>query len=252
MAPETQFFTAPDGVRLAWREIGRGRNLLLLHGFVSDAQTNWISYGAAQQLADAGYRCIMPDLRAHGESDKPHDPAAYPPDILAEDQFALLDHLGVTDYDLGGYSLGARTTARMLAKGASPARAILSGMGLEGVSRTGHRKDHFRAALRNMGQHAKGSPEWMVEAFVKTTGGDPIALDLILDTFVDTSPETLSGFDLPIGVVCGSEDQDNGSAEALAEVLAEARLLTIPGNHMSAVIKPEFGRAMVEFLGSRL
>lgn len=252
MVAETQFFTAPDGVRLAWREMGQGRDLLLLHGFVSDAQTNWITYGAAAQLVDAGYRCIMPDLRAHGESAKPHDPAAYPPDILAEDQFALIDHLGISDYDLAGYSLGARTTARMLAKGAMPARAILAGMGLEGVSQTGHRKGHFRNALQNMGKHAKGSPEWMVEAFIKTTNGDPVALDLILDTFVDTPVEALRNFDLPVGVVCGREDQDNGSAEALADVLSEGTLLTIPGNHMSAVTKPDFGRAMVEFLGRRL
>ena len=68
MATETHFFTAPDGVSLAWREMGAGHDLLLLHGFVSDAKTNWISYGAATQLVAAGYRCIMPDLRGHGES----------------------------------------------------------------------------------------------------------------------------------------------------------------------------------------
>ena len=62
MASETQFFTAPDGTRLAWREMGAGRALLLLHGFVSDARTNWIAYGTAAQLVASGFRCIMPDL----------------------------------------------------------------------------------------------------------------------------------------------------------------------------------------------
>src|SRR3546814_11078338 len=64
----------------------------------------------------SGFRLILPDLRGHGESGKPHDPAAYPPDALTEDGLALVEQMGLTDYDLGGYSLGARTTARMLAR----------------------------------------------------------------------------------------------------------------------------------------
>lgn len=252
MIPETQFFIAPDGVRLAWREMGPetgdARALILLHGFVSDAKTNWITYGAAGQLSAAGFRCIMPDLRGHGESERPHDVAAYPSDVLADDQLALIAHLDLADYDLAGYSLGARTLARTLDKGATPAKAILSGMGLEGLSHTGHRRDHFRNLLRNLGFHPKGSAEWMAEAFIKTTGADPVALDHILDTFVDTSVEALKGFGLPIGVICGGEDQDNGSASALAEILPFGELITIPGNHMSAVTKSDFGRAMVDFL----
>ena len=247
-APEVRYFPAPDGTRLAWREMGEGRPLLLIHGYISDAVTNWITYGAAAQLAAAGFRCILPDLRAHGASDKPHDPAAYPPDILADDQFALIAHLGLEDFDLAGYSLGARTAARMLARGARPGKAILSGMGLDGLVQTGHRRDHFRHILRNIGKHPKGSPEWMAEAFVKTTGGDPVALDLILDSFVDTPRTVLAGLELPVGIVCGVDDEDNGSASTLAELLPQGELISIPGNHMSAVTKPDFGRAFVEFL----
>jgi pimeloyl-ACP methyl ester carboxylesterase len=244
----TNTLTAADGTRLAWREMGEGRPLLLIHGFISDAKTNWITYGTAATLVAAGFRCIMPDLRAHGESERPHDPTCYPPDILADDQLTLIAHLGLSDYDLAGYSLGARTSARMLAKGATPGRVILSGMGLEGISSTAHRSDHFRHILRNIGSHPKGSPAWMAEAFLKTTGGDPVALDLILDTFVDTPPDVLAGFDLPVGILCGAEDQDNGSAAALADALPHGALTTIPGNHMSTVTKPEFGAAFVEFL----
>lgn len=244
----TNYLTAPDGVRLAWQEMGEGRPLLLIHGFFSDAQTNWIKYGTAQQLVDAGFRCIMPDLRAHGESDKPHDPDAYRPDILASDQIALIEHLGLTDFDLAGYSLGARTAARMLAGGLRPGRAILSGMGFEGLTRTAHRTAHFRNVLTNIGKHERGTPEWMAEAFLKTTGGDAVALNLILDSFVDTPQTALETFDLPIGIVCGEDDQDNGSAALLANSLPDGTLITIPGNHMSAVTKPEFGRAFVDFL----
>jgi pimeloyl-ACP methyl ester carboxylesterase len=247
-ATEVRYFVARDGTRLAWREMGWGTPLLLLHGFISDAVTNWITYGTAAQLVEAGFRCIMPDLRAHGASEKPHDPAAYPPDILADDQLALVAHLGLESYDVAGYSLGARTSARMLAKGARPRRAILSGMGLAGLIDTGHRGAHFRHILRNIGQHQKGSPEWMAEAFLKTTGGDPLALDLILDSFVDTPVEMLAKIDLPVGVICGEHDLDNGSAAALASAIPPAELIMIPGNHMSAVTKPEFGRAIVDYL----
>jgi pimeloyl-ACP methyl ester carboxylesterase len=245
----THYWTAPDGVTLAWHEIGQGRPVMLIHGYVSDATTNWMKHApTAAMVAEAGFRVIMPDLRAHGSSDKPHDPAHYPPDVLADDHIALIAHLDLTDFDLGGYSLGARTTARMLARGCKPGRAILSGMGLEGLTQTGNRKAFFRNILRNMGSHERGSPEWMAEAFIKTTGADAVALDLILDSFVDTPVAALAGLDLPIAVICGSEDQDNGSASALADVLPRAELITIPGNHMSAVAKPDFGKAIVAFL----
>jgi pimeloyl-ACP methyl ester carboxylesterase len=245
----TQYWTAPDGVRLAWHETGQGRAVMLIHGYVSDAATNWLKHApTAAMMANAGFRVIMPDLRAHGASDKPHGSSHYPPDILADDHLALIAHLGLRDFDLGGYSLGARTTARMLARGCKPGRAILSGMGLEGLTQTGSRKAFFRNILRNMGAHERGSPEWMAEAFIKTTGADTLALDLILDSFVDTPVEVLAGLDLPIAVICGREDQDNGSASALATVLPQAELITIPGNHMSAVAKPDFGKAIVAFL----
>jgi pimeloyl-ACP methyl ester carboxylesterase len=169
---------------------------------------------------------------------------------LADDAQALIDHLCLSDYDLGGYSLGGRTVARMLARGARPGRAIISGMGLEGLTNTGARAAHFRNVLTRIGQHERGSAEWMAEQFLKSSGGDPVALNLILDTFVDTLADALADFDLPIGVVCGTEDQDNGSASALAELLPQGELIRIPGNHMSAVTKPEFGAAFLNFLGA--
>jgi pimeloyl-ACP methyl ester carboxylesterase len=244
----THYFEASDGVEIAWREMGEGRPLILIHGYFSEADTNWIKYGHAATLADAGYRVIMPDLRAHGLSGKPHDAALYPKDILADDQFALIAHLGLIDFDLGGYSLGGRTVARMLARGARPGRAIISGMGLQGLASTDKRGNHFRHILDNLGSHERGSPAWMAEAFLKTTGGDPVALRCILDTFVDTSEEQLRALDLPVAVICGEEDQDNGSASALAELLPQGKLFVVPGNHMSAVVKPDLGQAMVEAL----
>lgn len=223
---------------------------MLLHGLFSDARTNWIKFGHAAAVAVRGFRVIMPDLRAHGASAKPHDAEAYPADVLAEDGFALIRHLGLEDYDLGGYSLGARTAARMAIMGASPRRLVISGMGLRGMLDTGRRAAHFRKILVGLGTHPRGSPEWLAEAFLKTTGGDPEALLPLLGSFVDSTEEELRAIRVPTLVVAGAEDDDNGPIAPLAEVLPDARYVEVPGNHMSAVTKPELGRAIADFLAA--
>ncbi|WP_448664990.1 alpha/beta fold hydrolase [Sphingomonas sp. CJ20] len=245
---ETHRFASVDGTHIAWTEMGEGRPLVLIHGYFSSAEVNWIKFGHAAKIAAQGYRVIMPDLRAHGHSDKPHDPAAYPPDILMRDNMALVAHLGLTDYDLGGYSLGARTTVRMLANGAAPKRVILSGMGLTGLLHTEGRGTYFHRVLTNLGSFERGSSEWLTEAFLKTTKGDPQALLLILNTFVDTPHDVIAGIAQPTVVIAGDEDYDNGSAQDVAELLPHGVFREIPGNHMSAVTKPQLGDAIVDFL----
>lgn len=249
-----EFFESFDGQRIAWRELGPkttgARPVMLIHGYFSTAEVNWLKYGHAQRIADAGFRVIMPDLRGHGDSAKPHDPAAYPHDALMRDGLALVAHLGLSDYDLGGYSLGARTVVRMLANGATPGKVVLSGMGLTGIVRTEGRGGYFRNVLGNLGTFPRGSTEWMTEAFLKTTGGDPVALLHILDTFVDTPAEELAKIGQPTAVICGIEDDDNGSAKALADALSNGRYIEVPGNHMSAVVKPELGLAIADFLAA--
>ncbi|WP_353204786.1 alpha/beta fold hydrolase [Sphingomonas sp.] len=245
---EPQYFESFDGTHLAWRETGTGRPIVMIHGFFSDATVNWIKYGHAAKVAAAGFRVIMPDLRAHGSSAKPHDAAAYPPDVLMRDGFALIEHLGLTDYDLVGYSLGGRTAVRMLANGATPRRAVLSGMGYQGITSTEGRGGYFRTVLTNLGSFPRGSSEWMTEAFLKTTGGDPVALLHILDTFVDTPHDVLAEIATLTLVVNGADDNDNGSGAGLAAVLRDATFRAVPGNHMSAVLKPELGDAIVAFV----
>jgi pimeloyl-ACP methyl ester carboxylesterase len=243
-------FASFDGAELAWRELGEGEPVVLLHGFFSDAYTNWVRYGHAAAIAAEGFRVIMPDLRSHGSSARPHDPASYPADVLADDGLALIAHLGLTDYDLGGYSLGGRTVVRMMVRGATPRRAVVSGMGWAGLIRTTDRRAHFAHILDNLGSFEKFTPEWNAEAFLKTTKGDPIALRLLLDTFVDTDADSIRALSLPVLVLSGAEDEDNGSAAELAENLPDARLVRTPGGHMSAVLKPELGQAIAAFLAA--
>jgi pimeloyl-ACP methyl ester carboxylesterase len=245
---EPRFFESVDGARIAWRELGEGRPVVLIHGYFSDARTNWLRYGHAAAVAGEGFRVIMPDLRGHGDSAKPHDAASYPADALMRDGLALIAHLRLSDYDLGGYSLGARTTVRMLANGATPRRVVLSGMGLAGIVATEGRGGYFRNVLTNLGTFERGSREWLTEAFLKTTKGNPAALLRVLDTFVDTPREALAAITQPVLVVSGAEDDDNGSAAELAATLPAGTYVEVPGNHMSAVTKPELGAAIAAFL----
>lgn len=247
---ETHRFRSFDGTELAWTETGEGRPVVLIHGYFSNAFVNWIRYGHAAAIAAAGFRVIMPDLRAHGESARPHDAASYPPDVLMRDGVALLEHLGLSDYDLGGYSLGGRTVVRMLANGAAPRRVVISGMGLRGLTDTQGRGGYFRRVLTNLGSFERGSGEWLTEAFLKTTKGDPEALLRILDTFVDTPRETIAAIGQPTVVISGVDDEDNGPASELAELLRDGKLVEVPGNHMSAVTRPELGEAIRDFLAA--
>nr|WP_157073655.1 alpha/beta fold hydrolase [Sphingomonas soli] len=230
--------------------MGEGRPVVLIHGYFSTAAVNWIKYGHAEKLAERGFRVIMPDLRGHGLSDKPHDPAAYPPDVLMRDGMALVAHLGLTDYDLAGYSLGGRTVLRMLVNGATPRRAVLCGMGLQGLIDTQGRGGYFRRVLTNLGSFERGSSEWLTEAFLKTTKGDPVALLNVLETFVDTPREQIAAITVPTLVATGVDDDDNGSGEAVAELLPHGSFRSIPGNHMSAVTRPELGQAILDFLSA--
>ena len=221
---------------------------MLLHGYFSNATVNWINYGHAAAVAARGFRVIMPDLRGHGDSARPQQAAAYPPDILADDGFALIEHLGLVSYALGGYSLGGRTTIRMLARGAAPGRAVVAGMGLDGVLHASGRDGHFRRILTRLGTFERRSPEGTAEAFLKSTGADPVAMLHLLDSGVDTPPEALAMIAMPVLVVAGAEDEDNGSAEALAAALPRGRAARVPGNHMSAVARPELGSVIAGFL----
>jgi pimeloyl-ACP methyl ester carboxylesterase len=245
---ETQFVEGQGGARLAVHRIGAGRPVLLLHGLFSSAQVNWIKFGTAAQLAAAGFEAIMPDLRAHGQSDAPHDPSAYPEDVLVEDALAVVAALGLTDYDLAGFSLGARTAVRGVLAGLGPRRLVLGGMGLEGLSGWARRSAHFIDAIDRFGTIERGDPAYVAQNFMKSMQIDRIAARLLLQSVDDTAESALDGVTMPTLVVCGADDQDNGSAPRLAERLPDAIYRAIPGTHMSSVTKPELGAEMVRFL----
>lgn len=242
--------TTPDGIKLAVHRLGAGRPVLLLHGLFSNAQVNWIKYGTAARLAEAGFACVMPDLRAHGESEAPHDPAAYPPGVLVKDALALVEALGLTEYDLAGFSLGARTAVAAVIAGLRPRRLVLGGMGLEGLRDWHRRTAFFVEAIERFGTFKPGDRQYVAQQFMKTTGVDRVAMRLLLASVEDTPDEALAALTMPTLVVCGADDHDNGSAPALAEALPDARYAEVPGTHMSSVTKSDFGEAIARFLAA--
>jgi pimeloyl-ACP methyl ester carboxylesterase len=243
-------WTASDGVDLAWRELGEGRPVILLHGLFSDAHMNWLKFGHAEKLAAAGFRVIMPDLRAHGLSGKPHGPACYPRGILARDLRELIAHLELAEYDLVGFSLGARTAVQGIGEGLRPRHAVLAGMGLEGLSGWEQRKRFFLEAIEQFDSARRGDRHWMAIQFMKTMKVDRGAARLLLETFEDAHPDWLQAVSMPTLVLCGADDHDNGSAPKLVEALPHAHFEEVPGTHMSSVAEGAMGDAIARFLTS--
>lgn len=249
--PRTSFITAPDGAQLAVHRLGAGRPVLLLHGLFSNAEVNWIKFGTAQMLADAGFEAIMPDWRVHGESDSPTDPAAFPAGVLVRDSLALVAALGLVDYDLVGFSLGSRTAISAVIAGLGPRRLILSGMGLEGLTNWRKRTAFFIDMIDRFDTIERGDPAFLAKSFMQGQGIDRVAARLLLTQGVDSIElAELDRLTMPTQVLIGDEDRDNGSPWRLAEALPDARVEEIPGTHMSCVTKPDFGRAIVGFLSA--
>jgi pimeloyl-ACP methyl ester carboxylesterase len=242
------FFPGRDGVRLAYREVGEGRPLILLPGFNVDTSL-WSHHGQADRIAAHGYRVIMPDFRGLGRSAKPHDAAAYPHDVLADDGFALVDHLGLDDYDLGGYSLGGRIVVRMLVRGATPGRAVVAGQGLRQLlGAEGGAGSFMRRILTGLGTFEPGSPEAQAEQWFREHDGDPFAVLHVLDSIAVTPVAAVGQIQVPTLVVMGADDERAASVDELVAALPRGTKVMISGNHATAAASPELATAIVDFL----
>ena len=243
-------FSGRDGAELACREVGSGRPLILLHGFMGNG-SYWLDYGLGNTFVEQGYRVILPDLRGHGQSTTSHDPAAYPPDVLADDGLALIEHLGLGEgeYDLGGYSIGGRVVLRMLARGARPARAVAAAQGLAKVSgpQGGGVSQRTLTALVNGQEFEPGTPEAGMAGWLTQFGADPQALLHVMRSFVPTPEADLRRITVPTLVAIGAEDE-RSDADELAALLHDARFVRVPGDHAGAFAGPELVAAITEFL----
>jgi pimeloyl-ACP methyl ester carboxylesterase len=230
LIPITFFFS---DVRLVFREVGEGRPIILFHDFASTAARTWPAH--VEPLTSRGFRVVLPDLRGHGDSERSHDPDDYRPDVLTDDGFTLLRHLGLKadsgDYDLAGVGSGGWVVARMLVRGAKPGRAIVANQDLEAVLRpaAARRAEFFRDVLTSAYAPKPGTPEHRAEERLTAGGGDRIALAHVLDTVVDTRPAELATITTPTLVL--SRD-----GAALAEALGNARHATPPDDDVEHLL----------------
>ena len=246
-------FAGFDGVELAWTETGSGRAVIFLPGF-GGVGSRMVARDPVRALAEQGYRVVVPDSRGCGDSAKPDDSAGFPPDVLADDGFALIEHLGFGDgdYDLAGYSLGARIVVRMLARGAKPGHAIVAGQGLAKVtgSQGGGANHRVLTALVNGVPLEPDSPEARIAQAISRGGADPRALLYLLESVVPTSEHDLTQIAVPALVAIGDQDE-RSDADQLASLLQNAQFIRVPGDHGNAMVSPEFAAAIVEFLVKR-
>jgi pimeloyl-ACP methyl ester carboxylesterase len=236
-----------DGTSIAYRSIGIGHPILLLHGFLSSGMQNWINPGTAEALARVRRRLIIPDFRGHGLSAHPEDQAAYPPDVLAMDMEAVLAALEVTECDVAGYSLGARVAVRLVARGMRPRKLALCGMGLEGVVDHSRRRQHFEDLILNGEQSHNPQAAAFVAGMMRQNNMTATAALNVLRSQVDTDPTTMAGIEAETLVVNGDQDLDNGDPAALAAAFPNGRVERVPGTHLSTVSTPVFADVLVRF-----
>jgi pimeloyl-ACP methyl ester carboxylesterase len=243
-------FAGFGGADLAWRELGSGRPVVLLHGFLSSATGNWFAPGIAVALAAAGLRVIAPDCRGHGRSAAPTDRAAWPPDVMAADVEALIGALGLADdpYDLVGYSMGGRTAARLMVRGARPRRCVLGGMGDAGIMEAGPRAAAFEDAIRRGEDAADPAIGRAIHRTILAQGLAPAAMLGVLAAFAPTSAQDLAAGPTPTLAILGDADHDNGSVEALAAIMPACTPLRLPGDHGALVATAAFREAVRDFL----
>lgn len=241
-------------VEIAFLDEGAGAPIVLVHGFASTKEVNWVQPGWITTLTRAGRRVIALDNRGHGASSKLYDPSAYHSATMADDVRALLDHLAIERADVMGYSMGARIAAFLALK--HPARvcsAIFGGLGIrlvEGVGLPENIADALEAPSLADVQDPTG---YMFRAFAEQTKSDLRALAAC----IRGSRQTMNWAEvalirLPVLVAVGTNDQVAGNAQELASLIPGARALDIPNrDHMLAVGDKIYKACVIDFLNQR-
>jgi pimeloyl-ACP methyl ester carboxylesterase len=243
-----------DGVEIAFIDEGVGPPTLLIHGFASNHNVNWVATSWLRDLVQAGRRVIALDNRGHGQSAKPRDPEAYGTPVMAEDARRLLDHLGIAAADVIGYSMGARIAAFLALKHPRRVRsAVFSGLGEGMVKGVGASEPVAAALLAPSLDDVSDERGRMFRRFAEQTGSDREALAAcILASRQVLTPAELAQITVPVLVAAGSDDDVGGSAEALARLIPGAEFFVIPGrDHMKAVGDRKHKAAVLEFLSRR-
>jgi pimeloyl-ACP methyl ester carboxylesterase len=241
-------------VEIAYIDTGRGEPIVLVHGFGSTKEINWVNPGWVTTLTQAGRRVIALDNRGHGASGKLYDPADYDRALMAEDVRALLDHLDIARADVMGYSMGARITANLLI--AHPARvrgAILGGVGKRLIT-GGGLQEEIAEALEAPSVGDVTDPQGiMFRRFAEQTKSDRRALAACIRGGGQAlAKDAVSAIRNPVLIAVGTADTLAGSPHELAEIIAGAQVLEIPHrDHMLAVGDRVYKAGVLKFLEER-
>lgn len=240
-----------DGVDIAYLDEGEGEPILLIHGFASNKTVNWAYPGWVDLLRKDGRRVIALDNRGHGDSSKFYDPADYGAPVMAEDARRLLDHLGLDQVDVMGYSMGARISAFLtLNHPQRVRRAIFGGLGYGMVNGVGDPEPIARGLEADCLADVPDRTGRAFRAFAEQTKSDRKALAAcIRSSRQKITEEDVARIRRPVLVAVGTKDDIAGSPEDLAALIPGARVLDIPGrDHMVAVGDKVFKQGVLDFL----
>jgi pimeloyl-ACP methyl ester carboxylesterase len=243
-----------NNVEIAYLDEGEGEPIVLIHGFASTKEVNWVAPSWVTTLTRAGRRVIALDDRGHGQSSKLYDPAEYHTTLMAEDVRALLDHLKIERADVMGYSMGARITAFLSLKHPGRVRsAILGGLGSKLVNGVGLPEDIAIALEAPSLADVTDTMGRMFRAFADQTKSDRRALAAcIRGTRQTLTEQEVAQIKVPMLIAVGTADPIAGSPHELAALVPGAKALDIPGrDHMLAVGDKVFKAAVLEFLAQR-
>lgn len=241
-----------NGITIHYETFGDGPPVVLVHGFASSIQGNWVVTGWVRRLVDAGRRVVALDCRGHGGSEKPHDPAAYAGTAMSDDVIRLMDHLGIDRADVLGYSMGGGIALELLVRHPQRVeRAVLGGVG--SVFRSARNPGAIARALATGDQEAMANPlARAFRQFAEQQGNDMQALAACIQRprgNLDRSQ--VSTISVPVLIVVGEKDEVVSGAEELAQTIPGARLVVVPGgDHLTTVPDHRFKEAALEFLGT--
>jgi pimeloyl-ACP methyl ester carboxylesterase len=238
-------------VELACLDEGQGAPIVLVHGFGSSKEVNWVQPSWLTTLTDAGRRVITLDNRGHGQSTKLYDPSDYHTTKMAGDMRALLDHLKIERADVMGYSMGARIVAFLALEHPDRVRSmVLGGLGIHLVDGVGL-PESIAEALEAPSLDAVTDPQGrMFRAFADQTKSDRRALAAcIRGSRQVLTREQAASIQTPTLIAVGTKDPIAGSADELAAIMPRAKALPIPGrDHMLAVGDKVFKAGVLQFL----